>query len=133
MGKHAKRGAGGYRPGAGAKKGVPKVKRIASVRNLAIANKVIDDLKDHGAQTAELPLERMLRRMNDPRVDEDTKDTLAGMAAPFVHAKLSNVAHSLRPGQAAVGPDGKAAEASLAKAGKITVTMKFDNPGEIKE
>lgn len=132
MAKHLKRGAGGPRKGAGRPKGASTVNKKS--RNLALAKEVLDDIKfnDKDAR-AELPLERLLRRMNDPRTPEDTADNLAIAAAPYIHAKLSNVSHSLRPGQAAVGPDGKAVEQTQAKAGKITVTMKFDNPGEIKE
>jgi hypothetical protein len=51
------------------------------------------------AQGLEMPLPRLLRRMNDRKLPENYRDTLAAMAAPYCHAKLSVVTKMKRPSQ----------------------------------
>lgn len=43
------------------------------------------------ASTGELPLDYMLRVMRDPEQEHSRRDEMAKAAAPFVHAKLSNI------------------------------------------
>jgi hypothetical protein len=45
----------------------------------------------------ELPLPRLLRRMNDKKLPEEYRDSLAVQAAPYCHARLSVVAAPQRP------------------------------------
>jgi len=47
----------------------------------------------------ELPVDRLLRRMNDPRLPEDIVDHLAALAAPYTAARLSAVSVMKRPSQ----------------------------------
>lgn len=140
MSKHLKKGAGG---GPGRPKGVKEThKRVRSGSKKQLARhaaaRILDEIKDERSKLdkhdkPELPLERLMRRMNDPDVEVEVRDQLATWAAPYVHPKLSSIA--VRPGATPVGPDGKAVIGSEGTgAGKITVTMEFDNNDQkIKE
>jgi len=69
---------GGFRPGAGRKKGSTK-EAVAEVSPASIKRE---------AKAAKLsPLEYMLRVMNDDAADEARRDRMAQAAAPYVHAK----------------------------------------------
>lgn len=75
-------GRGGRRPGAGRPRGSGgKAARARAVE----------------AQGRELPLDRLLRRMCDPGLDEKYRDSLAIAACPFLHPKLSVVGQPLTP------------------------------------
>ena len=71
-------GHGGLRPGAGRPRG------SKNRRTLAV-------LEQATAEDLELPLPRLLRRMNDPLLDERYRDALAAIAAPYCHAKQATV------------------------------------------
>jgi hypothetical protein len=47
----------------------------------------------------EMPVDRLLRRMNDPRLPEDYRDHLAALAAPYTAVRLSAVSVMKRPSQ----------------------------------
>jgi hypothetical protein len=72
---------GGARPGAGRKPGAPtKVDQELRKRALKDGN--------------ETPLEYMLRIMRDPDASHARRDDMAQAAAPYIHAKLSNIQHT---------------------------------------
>jgi hypothetical protein len=79
-------GWGGARRGAGRKPGVPNKNTRATVAKAQ-------------ADGLELPLARLLRRMNDSTLSETYKDQLAGLAAPFCHPRLSAITLPKRPSQ----------------------------------
>lgn len=66
---------GGPQPGSGRKAGSPNVRKRIS--------------PEEARKFGELPLERMLKRMNDKTVNDDIRDDLAKAAAPYIHARLS--------------------------------------------
>ena len=69
---------GGARPGGGRKPGV--------------ATKVDRELRERALKGAkETPLEYMLRIMADETAPNSRRDTMSIAAAPYLHAKLSNV------------------------------------------
>jgi hypothetical protein len=75
-------GRGGRRPGAGRPKGSGgKAARARAVE----------------AQGRELPLDRLLRRMNDASEPERYRDSLAMAAAPYLHPRLSVVGQAKTP------------------------------------
>jgi len=75
-------GRGGRRPGEGRPRGSgAKAARARAVE----------------AQGRELPLDRLLRRMCDPGLDEKYRDSLVIAACPFLHPKLSVVGQPLTP------------------------------------
>ena len=51
------------------------------------------------AETGELPVERLLRRMNDTSLPEQYRDQIAIAVAGFIHPRLSAVAVVKRPSQ----------------------------------
>ena len=77
-------GRGGRRAGAGRPPGAK------NMRSLALLNRV-------QKKGFELPLPRLLRRMNDKKLPEEYRDSLAAQAAPYCHARLSVVAAPQRP------------------------------------
>jgi hypothetical protein len=77
-------GHGGLRAGAGRPPGARNKRTIA----------LLDRVKKKGH---ELPLPRLLRRMNDKKLSEEYRDSLAAQAAPYCHARLSVVAAPQRP------------------------------------
>lgn len=68
---------GGARPGAGRKKGSPN-KKTAEIQRVV-------------AESGITPLEYMLSVMRDDNADEHRRLSAATAAAPYVHAKLSQV------------------------------------------
>jgi hypothetical protein len=81
-------GQGGRRPGAGRPKGaLGKRKR---------AREVLAQIKADGL---EMPVDRLLRRMNDPAVPEDRRDEIAALVAPYTAPRLSAVSITKTPGQ----------------------------------
>lgn len=69
-------GRGGLRPGSGRKKGS---------RN----RRSVELLEQVEAADLELPLPRLLRRMNDPSLPENYRDGLAATIAPYLHARFA--------------------------------------------
>jgi len=79
-------GKGGRREGAGRPKGA---------RNKRLPLSRLEKLR------AELPLDRLLRRMRDKRLNEEYRDKLAALAAPFCHPRYAVTAQAqpLTPGE----------------------------------
>jgi hypothetical protein len=76
---------GGSRPGAGRKKGKPNRKNILSDDKAIIAK---HGLPPELPKNHILPLDHMLRVLNDPNSTQDRKDRMAALAAPFCHARM---------------------------------------------
>lgn len=76
--------SGGFRPGAGRPKGAkaPKAKPI----------KVAADIKKAARQSGLSPLDYMLIVMNRDDVEDDRRDRMAIAAAPYMHARASDLA-----------------------------------------
>jgi hypothetical protein len=92
---------GGLRTPAG---GRPKGSRdkkprriIATARVRERTEDVLDQLAK--AEALELPLDRLLRRMNDTSLSEVYRDKLAAVAINFTNARLTSVAVTRRPAQ----------------------------------
>ena len=51
------------------------------------------------AEALELPVDRLLRRMNDPGLDEDYRDHLAAIVAPYTAPRLSAISVTKRPAE----------------------------------
>jgi hypothetical protein len=81
-------GRGGRREGAGRPHGTPG-KRVLARELLARAK----------AEALELPVDRLLRRMNDDRLPEDYRDHLAMAVAPYTAPRLSAVSITKRPAE----------------------------------
>jgi hypothetical protein len=77
-------GQGGRRPGAGRPKG-------------ALGKRNRELLARAKAEALELPVDRLLRRMNDGRLPEDYRDHLAAIVAPYTAPRLSAVSVTKRP------------------------------------
>ena len=75
---------GGYRPGAGRPR--KEAGSVPAVKNEAAANR---PRKSLGGMT---PLEYMLSVMNDDDQEPTRRDRMAMAAAPYVHARASDVA-----------------------------------------
>ena len=75
---------GGYRPGSGPKKGT-KYSPRGTRRDPK--QKIPKDIIDSAAAEKKTPLQYMLDRMNDPAIDDNTRDRMAIASAPFVHAR----------------------------------------------
>lgn len=75
--------SGGFRPAAGRPKGAksPKAKPI----------KVAPDIRKAARQSGMSPLDYMLTVMNDNESDSERRDRMAIAAAPYVHARASDV------------------------------------------
>ena len=85
---------GGYRPGAGRPKGAknkPKTaKRLPKndPKTAILSDPETPDEEKKAIVSGEkTPLEYMLEIMNDDSADTDRRDKMAGMAAPYVHAR----------------------------------------------
>lgn len=82
----AKSNRGGQRPGAGRKKGPNK----ATQARRTIAERAIED--------GMTPLGYMLDRLRDEKEDPKVRREMAQAAAPYVHPRLSSIAHSGKDG-----------------------------------
>ena len=71
---------GGARPGAGRKKGG--------------ANRINDEARKKALDDGLSPLEYLIGVMRDIRQDDARRLDAAKAAAPYVHARLANVAHT---------------------------------------
>jgi hypothetical protein len=76
-------GRGGRRIGAGRKPGSHSKRSEFLIRRAA-------------AEDLELPVPRLLRRMNDNTLPENYRDSLAMAVAPYFHAKLATTAATVR-------------------------------------
>ena len=74
---------GGYRPGAGRKKG-SKTGAAKQAQKKPIVPK---DIADEAAAEKLDPLAYMLKVMNDSKADAGRRDRMAVAAAPFMHAR----------------------------------------------
>jgi hypothetical protein len=88
---------GGRRPGGGRPKGArdKKPRFATSGRTRQRTEDLVDRLVK--AEALELPLDRLLRRINDPTLSEEYKDKLASVAVNFTSPRLSAVALVKRP------------------------------------
>jgi len=87
MGLGTGNGWGGARPGAGRRKGTKDKRPRKSASALARIS----------AAGRELPLDRLMRRMNDETEPERYRDSLAMAAAPYLHPRLSVVGQAKTP------------------------------------
>ena len=60
-------------------------------RQAGTPNKTTAELRASIAAAGETPLEYMIRVMRDPECDLMRRDDMARAAAPYLHARLSNV------------------------------------------
>jgi hypothetical protein len=79
-------GRGGRREGAGRKAGSKNRRTLQLLARAKLKN-------------LEMPVDRLLRRMNDPRLSEEYRDQLAQAVAPDTAARLSAVSVMKRPRQ----------------------------------
>jgi hypothetical protein len=89
--------SGGPRKGSGRPRGAKDKKpRFAATGR---ARDRTEDLVDRltREEALELPLDRLLRRMNDPSLSETYRDKLAAVAINFTSARLASVAVTRRP------------------------------------
>ena len=64
---------GGARPGAGRPKGVRNKRHVV----------IVED------PSALMPIDWMLAVLRDPQAEQNRRDQMAALAAPYVHARLS--------------------------------------------
>jgi hypothetical protein len=107
----AKPGPGGRREGAGRPRGSKNKRSIATIEAAAAAD-------------LELPLPRLLRRMNDKSLPEMYRDSLATAAAPYCHSRLSSAAVETK----AIGPDDMTDEQLAAFAEKVEAALRRPGP-----
>lgn len=76
---------GGSRPGAGRPKGSRATKPIITdeVKRILTGQGMPTELPEKPV----LPLDYMLRVLNDPETDQDRRDKMAQLAVPYFHAK----------------------------------------------
>lgn len=74
---------GGYRPGAGRKKGTTKATTKKERTIPSIPQDIVEEAEAENLD----PLAYMLKVMNDPYVDDARRDRMAVSAAPFCHAR----------------------------------------------
>src|SRR6516164_9258662 len=90
---------GGVRKGGGRPKGSrdSRPRSAATERKRARTEDLVDQLLK--TEVLELPLDRLLRRMNDTSLSEVYRDKLAAVAINFTNARLTSVAVTRRPAQ----------------------------------
>lgn len=115
------RGRGGWRPGAGRKKGSGTAKAAKA------------EAREKAALEGILPVEYMLRVMRDARVPKNRRDAMAIAAAPYLHSKLSSVELKNKKGEALrmVSETMTAKEAAEAFATTMSQPS-FEDDGETK-
>jgi hypothetical protein len=104
--------SGGRRPGAGRPKGA-KDKRPRHRTRERVRARVEDFLVQAKAEAAIMPVEWLLKRLNDPELSPEYRDKLAAMVAPYVSPRLTAVSITKRP--AMMNDDELAALAGLAE------------------
>jgi hypothetical protein len=90
MATHARTSRGIGRGGRREHSGRPKGARGRRSRELLAQAK---------AEALELPVDRLLRRMNDPSLAEDYRDQLAAIVAPYTAPRLTAVSVTKRPAE----------------------------------
>jgi hypothetical protein len=58
-------------------------------------NRATEEARATAEATGILPLDYMLTVMRDPKADTKRRDAMATAAAPFLHAKLAAIEHSM--------------------------------------
>jgi hypothetical protein len=81
---------GGHRAGSGRPKGACDKHPRLRMRDLAAQVR---------ADAMEMPIDRLIRRLNDASLSEEYRDKLAVAIAPYCSPRLSSVAITKRPGQ----------------------------------
>jgi hypothetical protein len=81
-------GWGGRRPGAGRPKGVIGKRRRER-----------EAITKARAEGLEMPVDRLIRRMNDTSLPEQYRDEIASRVAPYTAPRLSSVAITKRPAE----------------------------------
>ena len=77
-------------------------KRSGSGRPQGAIRRLSEEAIREAKQSGELPLDYMLRVMRDPNADDDRRDCMAIVAAPYLHARLQRpITHA--PGQTLPG------------------------------
>ena len=82
--------AGGSRPGSGRPKGARDKHPRRRMRDLAAQART---------DALEMPVDRLIRRLNDASLSEEYRDKLAAIVAPYTAPRLSAVAITKRPAQ----------------------------------
>jgi hypothetical protein len=90
MATHPKTSTGAGRGGKRAQSGRPKG---------AVGKRNRELLARAKAEALELPVDRLLRRMNDDRLPEEYRDHLAAIVAPYCSPRLSAVSIAKRPAE----------------------------------
>jgi hypothetical protein len=90
MATHARTSRGIGRGGRREHSGRPKGARGRRSRELLAQAK---------AEALELPVDRLLRRMNDKKLPEDYRDQLAAIVAPYTAPRLTAVSVTKRPAE----------------------------------
>jgi len=103
---------GGYRPGSGRPKGaISKKRKSKGTERAPRSPKIPQDIIDDATEANMMPLDYMLKVLNDPNeADKARKDRMAIAAAPFCHA---------RKGEGAGKKEEKADRAKAAAGGKF--------------
>jgi hypothetical protein len=81
--------------------GCPVEKHRSTIERNLEAAKIDKDVEKQIVADKTMPLDYMLRRMRDPRMNESERFIAAKAAAPYVHPQLQAVAHQH------LGADGK--------------------------
>ena len=85
---------GGPRPGSGRKKGTKDRRPRATHRTERALNARDEMLDQARAEAMELPVPRLLRRLNDPSLSEEYRDKLAVAVAPYCQSEIKCVGNS---------------------------------------
>ena len=93
MATHPRKSTGVGRDGRQAGSGRPKGAKDKRPRRQAA---FVEQAK---REALELPVDRLLRRMNDPALDEKYRDQLAAQVASYTAPRLNAVSVSKRPAQ----------------------------------
>lgn len=101
--------SGGYRPNSGPMKGTKYSPRGSRKKAIKKGN-IPDDIQKEADNANMLPLEYMLKVMNDEKEPKERRDRMAIAAAPFCHS---------RKGEGAGKKDEKAEKAKQAGAGRF--------------
>ena len=89
---------GGPRPNSGRPRGKrDSYKRVVPNQRMAIKREdLLQQAEDGGL---ELPVPRLIRRLNDPTLSEEYRDKLAAIVAPYCSPRLNALAIVKRPSQ----------------------------------
>ena len=79
---------GGYRPGSGPQKGT-KYKKRGDKTEKPKKDKIPSDILEEAKSENLMPLDYMLKVMNDGNEPKERRDRMAIAAAPFCHARIA--------------------------------------------